>query len=187
MEQCRRIAWALIVIGLLCVAPAGFANASPLPIDFTGGTPALEEGKLSDAEYADESIQVQLNTGIHEGTEYWTAHITIADPSQLRTVAASGFDATRVARGEVLARRVNAILAINGDYFCFNPDGYLIRQGQLFRNQPTKRLVDVLLIDDQGDFHIVPFATAETLASYTDSNIVNSFNFGPAWSSTASW
>ncbi len=37
-----------------------------------------------------------------------------------------------------------------------------------------------MLLDENGDMHIVRRATAETLAPYMEKNIINSFNFGPA-------
>ena len=167
---------------LLSIASCASASSFSLPIDFSPGMPALPDGRISDREYQDDSIHVLLDQGVYEGTEYWTAHITIADASQLRTAAVDSFDSTRgrVAKGRVMARRVNAILAINGDYFSFYADGYLFRQGQMYRNLPSKRKVDVLLIDAAGDFHIVPSATEETLAPFANMDIVNTFNFGPA-------
>lgn len=38
---------------------------------------------------------------------------------------------------------------------------------------------DILLIDDQGDFHIVEAATSEKLAAF-EGTVINSFSFGPA-------
>ena len=54
----------------------------------------------------------------------------------------------------------------------------MVRQGQLYINKPYGDR-DVLLIDENGDFHIEKKATAETLAKYENMGIVNTFNFGP--------
>lgn len=155
------------------------AEVTPLPIDDSPGFPPMKEGYLSETEYEDPSIHVAIETGREFNTNFWLARITIKDPSQLRTTAANGFDGTRTMAGKALARRMKAAFAINGDYFSYRNDGYLIRQGVKYRDLPAKNR-DVLLIDAQGDFHIIRRATAETLAPFEDKHIVNSFNFGPA-------
>lgn len=150
-----------------------------LPIDFSPGLPPLEGGYQGEMAYQDPSIQVAITSGKEYATDYWVARITIAHPSQLRTVSAAGFDSSRVMNGRALANRVQAVFALNGDYFSYINDGYLIRQGELYRDLPGGRR-DVLLIDDRGDFYIALRADQEVIAPYREMDIVNSFNFGPA-------
>jgi exopolysaccharide biosynthesis protein len=158
---------------------AAQAEVKPLPIDFSGGLPAQEDGFKSDMEYEDESIHVRIETGRAFNTNYFVAYIKIADPTQIRSAAAGGFESDKVMPGEVLAKRVNAVLAVNGDYFNYTGDGYLVRQGEKYRDVPN-RYRDTLMIDENGDFHIVMPATEEKLAPFRDMKIINSFNFGPA-------
>ena len=80
--------------------------------------------------------------------------------------------------GARLAKRVQAVFAVNGDYFNFSSNGYVVRQGTLYRDNPAPGS-DILLIDDQGDFHIVEDATSEKLAAF-EGTVINSFSFGPA-------
>ena len=54
----------------------------------------------------------------------------------------------------------------------------MVRQGTLYRDNPAPGS-DILLIDDQGDFHIVEDATSEKLAAF-EGTVINSFSFGPA-------
>ena len=168
-----------LLLALLAIISGGSAEILPLPIDDSPGLPPLISGYQEDGSYEDESIRVTFSDGrIHE-TDYWMARISISDPSQLRTAAASSFKSSRTTDGLVLYRRMNAVLAINGDYFSYIPDGYLIRQGTLYRNLPGGKR-DVLLIDDQGDFYPIPLADETALLPYKDLNVINSFNFGPA-------
>ena len=104
--------------------------------------------------------------------------MTISDPSQIRTSMAGRYGSDAQTPGARLARRVQAVFAVNGDYFNFSNAGYIVRQGTLYRDNPAPG-GDVLLIDDQGDFHIVRDATSEKLAAF-EGTIVNSFSFGPA-------
>jgi exopolysaccharide biosynthesis protein len=173
------LAGALALVGALCLGTPARADIISLPIDFSSGLPARQDSFVSDWEYRDESIHVVIEQGRQLNTDYWAARITIATPAQLRSVSAGGFDSNMVMPGESLARRVNAILAVDGDYYCYIDSGYLVRQGELYRNLPAGDR-DVLLIDERGDFHIVPAATPESLATYEGRGIVNSFNFGPA-------
>jgi exopolysaccharide biosynthesis protein len=169
----------LVVIYLFQAIGTGYAEVKPLPTDFSGGMPAKESGFISDTEYKDESIHVKIEAGREYGTNYWVAYVKISDPSQIRSISAGGFESTKVMPGMVLANRVNAILAVDGDYYNYTSDGYLIRQGQKYRDVPN-RYRDTLMIDDKGDFHIVMPATEENLQPYREMNIINSFNFGPA-------
>lgn len=153
--------------------------ARALPLDFNPGLPPLVEGYLSDTHYRDPSIEVTIQTRHAFDTEIWVARIKVAHPSQLRTLSAGGFTSQRTVSGMAMFKRSRGVIAINGDYFSYIPDGYLIRQGERFRDLPGG-IRDVLLIDDKGDFHIVPQANAQTIAPFKDMNIVNSFNFGPA-------
>ena len=59
----------------------------------------------------------------------------------------------------------------------FDSTGYVLRQGR-HRDNPRENS-DVLLIDDQGDFHVVQNATSATIAA-VPVKIVNAFSFGPA-------
>jgi exopolysaccharide biosynthesis protein len=157
---------------------AVFPAKSQSELEFPGSE-TLPEGYLSDLEYKDHTIHVKITAHRAFETDYWVASISIAQPDQLRTASAAGFESQRTMKGKVLAQRVHAAFATNGDYFSYIPDGYLIRQGVLYRNLPNGKR-DVLLIDDKGDFHIELQAGDGIHEAYQDKGIVNSFNFGPA-------
>ena len=156
-----------------------------LPIDFSPGNPLNPRYFLSDTVYEDPSIRVEITAGNHEGVLYWLADVEIMDPSQLRTAAAEGFDSKRATElGSVMARRMNAVLAVDGDYFNYshNKDVHVtIRQGYTFRNSllPTK-CQDVLLIDEDGDFHgIEDPREGDVGTEINGKKIINGFYFGP--------
>lgn len=140
---------------------------------------AVEQATEPVYEYEDSTLHVVITKDRAYNTNLWVAQIRIASADQLRTVSAGGYTSTQVVPGEVLAKRVNAVLAVNGDYYCYSGDGYLVRDGILYRDVPN-RYRDTLMIDANGDFHLVVAATDENLAPYRSQNIRNSFNFGPA-------
>ena len=111
--------------------------------------------------------------------------ITIQDPSQLRTaMTRDDYDTKEYVKTKLLAKKKNSVLAINGDFFKYNDFGYLVRQGVLYRDRPDAEH-DVLLIDENADFHIVQNPTQESVhAAVADleaqgHKVINSFNFGP--------
>jgi len=155
-----------------------------LPIDFSPGNPLNQKYFLSDTLYEDPTIRVEITTGDADGVLYWIADIEIQDPSQLRTAAAEGFDSKGTELGSVLARRVNAVLAVDGDYYCYtsNNDVHVtIRQGITFQNSLLNRpCQDVLLIDEDGDFHGIEDPQAGDIGSEINGKkIINAFYFGP--------
>ena len=162
-------------------------GVSPLPIDFSAGMPAQEDGFVEGGEWAyeyeDPSIHVTVYAGREAKCDYWVATIKIADASQLRTESAGGFDSTSAIKGQAMARRTNAILAIDGDYFCYSGNGgngYIIRQGEVYNNKLVGNR-DVLAIDSNGDFHVfyLPTDASEISLGMTDAQWRNVFYFGP--------
>ena len=154
-----------------------------LPIDFSPGMP-LNPAAFTEDSYRDPSISVRITTGSHEGVLYWIADIEIGHPSQLRTAAAESFDTKGSEYGSVLARRVNAVLAVDGDYYCYtsNNDVHVtIRQGITFKNSLLARpCQDVLLIDEDGDFHGIEDPRAGDIGTEINGKkIINAFYFGP--------
>lgn len=155
------------------------AGVHPLPIDFSPGMKPAKEYYLSDTVYEDPSIRVELSSGRTFNCYYWVADIKIVDPSQLRTISAGGFTSNAAMSGVALAKRANAVLAIDGDYFCYTGKGYILRQGELFLNDLAGDR-DVLLIDANGDFHAVYEPAQGTVTDTVDGvPVINAFYFGP--------
>lgn len=163
-------------------------QSNPLPLDFSGGKIPAEEGYEGDWVYQDPTIEVRIS--YHETTEYmegyrgrnmgyWVADIRIGDASQLRTAAAESFSTETTLPAEDIARRVHAVLAINGDYFARHNEGFAIRQGTLIRDK-LKGKRDVLLIDEDGNFHVSHLPEKGTLSDTVDGKkVINAFYFGP--------
>lgn len=177
----RTIQTAAAALLLTAVLTPAAAEVTPLPIDLSGGMPYPAESCLSDTLYEDASLRVEITEDRVDTTRVVIARVRIADPSQLRTAPAYAFDRDQTAPMTAIAQRVNAVLAINGDYYSYQATrgGYMIRQGEMYIDQPIKGR-DVLIIDGNGDFTIEHEITEETLEKYEAmGGIVNSFNFGP--------
>ncbi len=177
----RKATRALILIALMLMLwqSVALAAVQALPLDESGGLPPDPAGFLDELNYQDPSINVTISQDRAHNTDYWVGRVKIEHPSQLRTTSAGGWDSGRTTSGMAMYKRVSAVMAINGDYFSYINDGYLIRHGQLYRDLPRGQR-DVLLIDEAGDFHIALKADKDSILPYKDMAIVNSFNFGPA-------
>ena len=85
----------LIMLLSLCGLSSAEGTVRKLPIDLTGGAPLQTkfDGKMT--VYEDPSIRVERDkvSGSKWGCVYYTAFITIADASQLRTLPADAVPA----------------------------------------------------------------------------------------------
>lgn len=179
-----------ILVCLACLLPAAaLAEVVKLPIDTSGGMPFSAEFNRDVMVYDDPSIHVDVTRVLNQeaaqqGFEcaYYYTHITLADASQLRTASANGFENRNRTKAHVMARRVNAVLAINGDFYGARAESYVLRQGVVYRDSVGPNQ-DVLLIDEDGDFHVIlakddPASADKT--TWDGKKIINAFTFGPA-------
>ena len=162
-----------------------------LPIDFSvGKTPKAEN--YTETSYQDSTISVSLSSDVYCNCHYWVADIQISDPSQLRTMSAAlsgSFERPARVNAQTLMKRTDAVLAINGDTYSSTGRanrGFAVRQGLVYRTNLDRlgpgrgHLMDVLLIDEDGDFHVVFQASDESiLPSLLGKRILNAFSFGP--------
>lgn len=179
MNLLKKTMTLLPVVLMLLTGAAAQADFEPIALDAAAGRAPIEESFLPDmAGYEDESITVRIENMREHETNILVARVKIADSSQIRTAMAARYGSTGTVLPDKFAQRVNAVLAVNGDFFSFNSTGYLVRQGKTYRRK-THEPSDMLIIDDKGDFTIIVDPTDEKLGAFTGT-IVNSFNFGPA-------
>lgn len=138
--------------------------------------------------YEDDSIRVRLqHEQWDEGTKVHVAYIQIADASQLRTAVAhpEKLGSTRGKTVSTIAKANNAVIAINGDNYMDKPEKttFEYRMTQKIRSK-SNRTKDILIIDDQGDFHL--FVQSQGIKEFPEQlkkngrYLVNAFTFGPA-------
>ncbi len=139
-----------------------------------------ENGAENPTGYADPSITVHLGTGRIYDTNYIYARIKIADASQMRTLMNAPVSSNDTNYVSTLAKRVQAVIAINGDFYGGEDvtRGALMRQGKMLRLRCDGK-TDVLVVDRAGDFHILKNAEDADVEALQD-QAVNIFTFGPA-------
>ena len=180
-----------------------------LPVDFSPAPAPKAEGFSESKDeagkkvriYEDSTIRVVLSETRYyltekkdkTGTDIWMADIVITDPSQLRTASFDdGYNfVSKRRQGKVveLAKSVNAIVALNGDSWGAKEEkhnfGIVLRQGQLIESRLDEKgnyRMDLLIIDENGDFHGIHAAEAGDLDdpyTFEGKKVLDIFSFGP--------
>ena len=179
---------ALMALLILVGPGSACAEILKLPMDFSGGTKPQRKYEIGLMEYQDPSILVTRQSErvpLPDGkeTRLYVLRIKIADPSQLRTASMQGFDKLNRA-GDIafMANRVNAVVAFGGDYYCGDAKRFVLRQGIVYKESMGSNL-DLLLIDEDGDFNIILAKDHPEEMDKTQVNgkkVVNALCFGPA-------
>ena len=176
---------AALCAALLCLLSfSARAEIRQYKVNDTKVSAPLEEGYISDTEYRDPSIHVVISEGREYDTDYLVIRISMQNGTQIRTALESS-DGKATGNGITIAKKARAVFAMNGDFFRENKKScgkYVVRQGKLKLNNARGEL-DVLLIDENGGFHILLKPKKAEIKEYIEQNslqIVNSFSFGPA-------
>ena len=141
-------------------------------------TSLTAEAVTTDTTYSDENIFVQLTTYRLLETTVYVADIELSSADYLKTALAENTYGRNITeKTSTMAASVNAILAINGDYYGAQRSGYVIRNGVLYRN--TSSGSEDLVIYADGTFRIISEddITAEELLASGARNVLS---FGPA-------
>ena len=110
----------------------------------------------TDTTYSSPNLSVDVTQHIlgsgNDTVTYYVADVYMADLSSFQTEFAGGEYSPGGQREhlDVMSRRVGAILAMNGDSYCFNRshcNGLLVRNGKVYRNNPTTQDICVLYQD----------------------------------------
>lgn len=157
------------------------AASSEAALQSAQAAEAVAAAQITSTSYQDSSISITIETLRAYNTTYYVADIQLTDPTLLKTaLAGNAFGRNLKQTTTEMAEEHSAILAINGDYYGFRDNGFVLRNGVLYRS--TARSADnddALVIDAEGNFSIVNESTtdAEALA---ESGAWQIFSFGPA-------
>lgn len=124
---------------------------------FTSTSPSTSESVsagqqpvATENSYADENIQISISTTSVNNTDVYIADIQVSSVEYLKTaLAQNAYGRNLKDTTSNMAQNAGAILAINGDYYGFRDDGYVIRNGVLYRDVATAN-TDALVIYGDG-------------------------------------
>lgn len=128
--------------------------------------------------YTDANIKLTISEYREHDTTIYAADVILSSPALLKTALAKcAYGRNVVAKTSDTAKEVNAILAINGDYYGSRERGYVIRNGTLYRSSSMN--YEALAIMSDGSFRIIQ--ESETSAeALLESGANHVFSFGPA-------
>lgn len=169
---------------------AGYGTEAALQADDNGTAEGSKDNATGDTEnsdesgstiadsYSDDNISITLKEYTVSDTVVHVAEVK-ADSTYLKTAFAQGAYGKNVTSAtSEIADSVNAILAINGDYYGAQEKGYVIRNGKLYRSTAVSGREDLVIYED-GSFEIINESevTAEQLIA---KGAVQTLSFGPA-------
>lgn len=165
------------------------ADISDLQSDSTTGTSeeensdSSEKSSISDGaeligEYQNDQASIRLYKYYYESTTVYTADIVVSSSEYIKTAFANDYYGKNVTdKTSSIAQQNNAILAINGDYYGARENGYVIRNGVVFRDTNDGR--DLLCLYADGTMKIVNSGD-QTAQELVYSGVWQAFSFGPA-------
>lgn len=134
---------------------------------------------VSEDSYSDENIRITVTEYREHDTSIYVADVVLSSPEYLQTAFAQGAYGRNVTETtSEIARSAGAILAINGDYYGAQEEGYVLRNGVLYRNTAVAGQADLVIFAD-GSFSIIceDEVTAEELLAAGAQQVLS---FGPA-------
>ena len=109
--------------------------------------------------------------------EMWVATVKINDPSQLKSAfAGNEFTSDKKERTSTIAKKNNAVLAIDGAAVGFNTNGRVIRDGVIYRDSDLD--CAPLIIKENGDLEVFEYGE-KTAQEILDLGGVETYDFGP--------
>ena len=147
-------------------------------IDSTS-TSGSEQTAVSLATENDAETSVSMETYRAYDTDIYVATVTLSDITSLRSAFAEGtYGKNITAKTSEIAEGVNALLAINGDYYGVQESGYVIRNGILYRSSARNGQQDLVIYSDGStEFISEDDVTAEELMEKGAWQVLS---FGPA-------
>lgn len=128
--------------------------------------------------YSDANITISV-TGYYEyNSSIYVAEVEIKNPLLLKTAfAKSSYGRNITEKTSTMASRVNAILAVNGDYYGIQEKGFVLRNGTIYRNTSVRNQEDLVIYKD-GSFEIIN-ESETSLESVLAKGAYNLLSFGP--------
>lgn len=129
--------------------------------------------------YKDQNIQIEMKEYRKNDTTIYVADVQIANPALLKTALANNtYGKNITSKTSTIAENVNAILAINGDYYGVQEKGYVLKNGTIYRSTASKNQEDLVIYED-GTFEIINESDVD-INTLLKNGAYNILSFGPA-------
>ena len=130
--------------------------------------------------YEDDTKAISIETYELNSTQIHVATVTIKGDASIKTALADETYGRNIkAKTSTTAQSVNAVLAVNGDYYGARDAGYVIRNGQLLRSDSQDANQEDLVIYQDSSFEIIREGDI-TAQELLNKGAVQVLSFGPA-------
>ena len=127
--------------------------------------------------YIDDNIKITINEYRENDTTIYVADVEVRDSSYLQTAFANDtYGKNIVDETSSIASGVGAILAINGDFYGVQRQGFVLKNGKIYRS--TSNSNEDLVIYKNGDWEIIDEENTD-LEKLLDNGAYNVLSFGP--------
>lgn len=128
--------------------------------------------------YTDQNISINIYQYREYSSTIYVADIILSKSQYLKTAFANScYGKNIVSKTSDIAKSKNAIVAINGDFYGVRENGYVLRNGVIYRNIPVKNQEDLAIYKD-GRFEIINEYNSD-LNQLLHNGVYNVLSFGP--------
>ena len=140
-----------------------------------------EAAVVTETSYEDENIKITIQTEVVDDTTVYIAEVQLSSAEYLQTALAQDTYGTNVTETtSSQAEDKNAILAVNGDYYGANKSGYVIKNGQVYRDTVRSDAENQdLVIYKDGSFELITEGE-ESAEDLVTNGVTQLFAFGPS-------
>ena len=145
--------------------------------DMSDKFPELSTPIITENSYQDSHIRISIQEMRYCDTNVYIADVKIISAEYLKTAFADGqYGKNITAKTSTTAKENGAIFAVNGDYYGARTSGYVIRNGNLYRDTPSDREALVIYPDGSMEFVRESEVSAQELL---DQGAYHVLSFGP--------
>ena len=140
---------------------------------------AAAEAAVTEDSYSDGNINVTLSEYRQNDTTIYVADVTVSSPEYLKTALAGGSYGRNITQATSdMAEDAGAVLAVNGDYYGAQENGYVIRNGVLYRDKGESGQEDLVIYSD-GSMKVIDEGEVSAQELLED-GAQQTLSFGPA-------
>lgn len=156
---------------------AGSSSAAQGGSQVESAASQLEGATVVDT-YSDENMRIEVSSLRAYDTDIYIADVQVSSAEYLKTAfAQNAFGRNLKETTSSIASTNGAVLAVNGDYYGFRDDGYVLRNGVLYRSEASAD-TDALVV--YGDGSMAAVSEQESSADdIANSGAWQVLSFGP--------
>lgn len=137
-----------------------------------------EEAVTDDNSYKDDNISINIKEYRENETTIYVADVVLKDSTSIKTAFANNrYGKNVTAKTSEIAEQVNAILAINGDYYGVQEKGFVLKNGKIYRSTSSNN--EDLVIYKDGTWDIINESNTD-INALVEKGAYNILSFGPA-------